>query len=154
MKDCPWSFFDWMYKEYKYQLGSHENCSTSIFSFFKNGYNQKVLGVNTTPSMPLTIILPIQISINEGGTRSASLLGFIRPSFNYKKSWQPLTFPVSVVIRIANTIRTQISWSTPVLLRQFQLFPTGLWRNFLQSELQHDQIAVPICTGNSVLDFA
>ena len=92
-----------MYKEYKYQLGSHENCSTSIFSFFKNGYNQKVLGVNTTPSMPLTIILPIQISINEGGTRSASLLGFIRPSFNYKKSWQPLTFPVSVVIRIANT---------------------------------------------------
>ena len=44
-------FFDWMNEyiqgfqgtdqEYEYQLGSHENCWTSMRSFAKYGYNEK-----------------------------------------------------------------------------------------------------------------
>lgn len=40
--------------------------------------------VNIDPSTSLTMIPTIQISINGPGTSSASLLGFIRYSFNYK----------------------------------------------------------------------
>ena len=69
----------------------------------QNMVTTRKISVNITPSTPLTMILPIHISINKGRNRSASLPGFIRYSLIISKVGECEHFSVLVVARIANT---------------------------------------------------